>query len=202
MLYEHCSGTWEDWFKVGPECLMEDFSVMQDTISRYNGLYPLWLNQAKDLWVMLHEPGMTPEMLHKKYIKLAQGFLKDAKDWGLMVPPRVTVTVGELSAYKARQTTCREDRRKRAASRRQERGEAAKTVSFQVDEMAGEEEQQLGARARHVDRRASTVEQLTRRRRRRHLPRHQPPRLRQSHQQHRHSQQRRRGARGGPSDVG
>ena len=25
VLYEHCSGTWEDWFRVGPECLSEDF---------------------------------------------------------------------------------------------------------------------------------------------------------------------------------
>ncbi len=147
VVYEHCSVTWEDWFKVGPECLADDFTVMQDTISRYNGLYPLRLNQAKDLRATRREPGMTPEMLCKKYIKLAQGFLKDAKDRGLTVPPRVTVTVGELSAYKAHQTMRREDRRKRAASRRQERGEAAKMVSFQVDEMAGEEEQQLGARA-------------------------------------------------------
>ncbi len=145
VLYEHCSGTWEDWFKVGPECLVDDFSVMQDTISRYNGLYPLRLNQARDLWVMRRELGVTPEALRKKYIKLAQGFLKDAKGWGLTVPPRVTVMVGELSAYKACQATRREDRRKQASSRRQERGEAAKTVSFQVDEMAGEEEKQLGA---------------------------------------------------------
>ncbi len=112
VLYEHCSGTWEDWFKVGPECLADDFTVMQDTISRYNGLYPLRLNQAKDLWAMHREPGMTPEMLCKKYIKLAQGFLKDAKDRGLTVPPCVTVTVGELSAYKAHQTMRCEDRRK------------------------------------------------------------------------------------------
>ncbi len=41
ILYEHCSGTWEDWFRVRPECLIEDFPVLMDTISAYNGLYPL-----------------------------------------------------------------------------------------------------------------------------------------------------------------
>ncbi len=150
VLYEHCSGTWEDWFKVGPECLTEDFPVMQDMISRYNGLYPLQLNQAKDLQVTRREPGVTPGVLRKKYIKLAQGFLRDAKDRGLMVPPRVTVMVGELSAYKACQAMHREDRRKRAASRRRERGKATKTVSFQVDEPTEEEGQQLGARATSI----------------------------------------------------
>ncbi len=49
VLYEHCSGTWEDWFRVGPECLSEDFPVLLNTISTYNGLYLLQLNQAKDL---------------------------------------------------------------------------------------------------------------------------------------------------------
>ncbi len=49
VLYEHCSGTWEDWFRVGPECLSEDFPVLMGTINAYNGLYPLQLNQAKDL---------------------------------------------------------------------------------------------------------------------------------------------------------
>ncbi len=80
VLYEHCSGTWEDWFRVGPECLSEDFPVLLDTINAYNGLYLLWLNQAKDLRVTRHIPDMTMEALRKKYIKLAQGFLKDAKE--------------------------------------------------------------------------------------------------------------------------
>ncbi len=145
VLYEHCSGTWEDWFRVGPECLTEDFAVLQDTISRYNGLHPLQLNQAKDLRVTCREQGVTPDALRKKYIKLAQGFLKDARDQGLMVLPRVTVTVGEMSAYRAHQATHREDRKKRAASRRREKGETSKTVSFQVEEPAEEEGQQLGA---------------------------------------------------------
>ncbi len=58
------------------------------------------------------------------------------------------MTVGEASAYKARQAAQMEARRKRAASQRQEKkGEVAKTVSFQVDEPAEEEGQQLGARA-------------------------------------------------------
>ncbi len=135
VLYEHCSGTWEDWFRVGPECLIEDFGVLQNMLRRYNDLYPLRLNQAKDLRVTHREPGVTPDVLRKKYIKLTQGFLKDAKDRGLMVPPRVTVTVGEMLAYRACQATCREDRKKRAASRRREKGETSKTVSFQVEEL-------------------------------------------------------------------
>ncbi len=122
VLYEHCLGTWEDWFRVGPECLTEDFAVLQDTISRYNSLYPLWLNQAKDLRVTRREQGATPDALRKKYIKLVQGFLKDARDRGLTVPPRVTVTVGEMSAYRAHQAMHREDRKKRATSRRREKG--------------------------------------------------------------------------------
>ncbi len=64
-----------------------------------------------------------------------------------MVPPRVTVTVGEMSAYWARQAMRREDRKKRAVSRRREKGETSKTVSFQVEEPAEEEGQQLGAHA-------------------------------------------------------
>ena len=96
---------------------------------------------------MRRRPDETPEMLRRKYIKLAQGFLKDAKEWGLTIPPRVTVTVGEASAYKACQVAHREARRKRAASQRREKGKAAKMVSFQVDEMAEEEGQQLGAHA-------------------------------------------------------
>ncbi len=147
VLYEHCSGTWEDWFRVGLECLTEDFGVLQDMLRRYNDLYPLRLNQAKDLWVTRREPGVTPDVLRKKYIKLAQGFLKDAKDRGLMVPPRVTVTVGEMSAYWARQAMRQEARKKRAASRRHEKGEVSKTVSFQVEEPAEGEAQQLGAHA-------------------------------------------------------
>ncbi len=147
MLYEHCSGTWEDWFRVGPECLSEDFPVLLGMIGAYNGLYPLRLSQAKDLRVTRRRPDVTPEMLRRKYIKLAQGFLKDAKERGLTVPPRVTVTVGEASAYKAHQAAHHKARRKRAASQRWEKGKAAKTVSFQVDETAEEEGQQLGARA-------------------------------------------------------
>ncbi len=80
VLYEHCSGTWEDWFRVGPECLLEDFPVLLDTINAYNSLYPLRLNQAKDLWVTRRMPDMTTEALRKKYIKLVQGFLKDTKE--------------------------------------------------------------------------------------------------------------------------
>ncbi len=112
VLYEHCSGTWEDWFRVGPECLSEDFSVLLDTINTYNGLYPLHLNQAKDLRVTRHIPGVTTEVLCKKYIKLAQGFLKDAKEQGLTIPPHVTVTVGEALAYRARQAAHLEAQRK------------------------------------------------------------------------------------------
>ncbi len=41
ILYEHCLGTWEDWFRVGLECLTEDFPVLLNTISTYNDLYPL-----------------------------------------------------------------------------------------------------------------------------------------------------------------
>ena len=145
VLYEHCSGTWEDWFRVGPECLTEDFGVLQDTLRRYNDLYPLCLNQAKDLRVTRRKPGVTPDVLRKKYIKLPQGFLKDAKDRGLMVPPCVTVTVGEMSAYRARQATCQEDRKKQAVNQRREKGETSKSVSFQVEEPAKEERQQLGA---------------------------------------------------------
>ncbi len=85
MLYEHCSGTWEDWFRVGPECLSEDFPMLMGTINAYNGLYPLWLNQAKDLRVTRRMPNVTTDMLHKKYIKLAQGFLRDTQERGLMV---------------------------------------------------------------------------------------------------------------------
>ncbi len=60
----------------------------------------------------------------------------------------MTVTVGEASAYWARQAAHLEARRKRAASqRREKKGDMAKTVSFQVDELAEEEGQQLGARA-------------------------------------------------------
>ncbi len=80
VLYKHCSGTWEDWFRVGPECLSEDFPVLLDTINAYNSLYPLQLNQAKDLRVTRHIPDVTTEVLRKKYIKLVQGFLKDAKE--------------------------------------------------------------------------------------------------------------------------
>ncbi len=112
VLYEHCSGTWEDWFRVGPECLSEDFPVLLDMISMYNSLYPLQLNQAKDLQVTRRMPDMTTEVLHKKYIKLAQGFLKDAKERGLMIPLHVTVTVGEASAYRARQAAQLKARRK------------------------------------------------------------------------------------------
>ncbi len=61
ILYEHCSGTWEDWFRVGPECLMEDFPVLLNTISTYNDLYPLQLNQVKDLRVMRHMPDVATE---------------------------------------------------------------------------------------------------------------------------------------------
>ncbi len=103
VLYEHCSGTWEDWFRVGPECLSEDFPVLLDTINAYNGLYPLRLNQAKDLRLTRCIPGVTTEALRKKYIKLVQGFLKDAKERGLTILPCVTVTVGEASAYQASQ---------------------------------------------------------------------------------------------------
>ncbi len=149
VLYEHCLGTWEDWFRVGPECLSEDFPMLMGTINTYNGLYPLWLNQAKDMRVTRRLPNVTTDTLHKKYIKLAQGFLKDAQEQGLTVLLRVTVTVGETSAYKACQAVQREARRKRAVSRRQEKGEATKTVSFQVDEMAEEKGQQLGARVPH-----------------------------------------------------
>ncbi len=79
ILYEHCSGTWEDWFRVGLECLMEDFLVLLNTISAYNDLYPLRLNQAKDLRVTRHTPDVTTEAVRRKYIKLVQGFMKDAK---------------------------------------------------------------------------------------------------------------------------
>ena len=147
VLYKHCSGTWEDWFRVGPECLTEEFSVMQGLIAQYNELYPLRLNQAKDLRVTCREEGVTPDALRRKYIKLTQGFLKDVKDRGLMVPPCVTATVGEMSAYRSRQETRQADRKKRAASGRHARGEQSKTVSFQVQEPAEEEGQQLGARA-------------------------------------------------------
>ncbi len=51
------------------------------------------------------------------------------------------MTVGETSAYQARQAVQHKARRKRAASQRQEKGEVTKTVSFQVDEMAEEEGQ-------------------------------------------------------------
>ena len=47
VLYEHCSGTWEDWFRVGLECLSEDFPVLLGTISAYNGLYPGDASQAR-----------------------------------------------------------------------------------------------------------------------------------------------------------
>ncbi len=59
---------------MGPECLTEDFGVLQNMLRRYNDLYPLQLNQAKDLQVTHHKPGVTPDVLRKKYIKLAQGF--------------------------------------------------------------------------------------------------------------------------------
>ncbi len=108
-------------------------------------------------------PNMTTDMLRKKYIKLVQGFLKDTQERGLMVPLRVTVTVGETLAYKARQAVQREARRKRAASQRQEKGKVTKTVSFQVDEMAEEEGQQLGARAprRSLRKHRRTAQTLT-----------------------------------------
>ncbi len=61
VLYKHCLGTWEDWFQVGPECLTEDLLVLLNTISAYNNLYPLRLNQAKDLRVTHHLPDMTTE---------------------------------------------------------------------------------------------------------------------------------------------
>ncbi len=148
ILYEHCSGTWEDWFRVGPECLMEDFPVLLNTISAYNDLYPLRLNQAKGLRVTCRMPDMTTEAVRQKYITLTQGFLRDAKARRLTIPPCVTVTIGEASVYKAHQAVHIEARRKQAASQRQDkRGDAAKTVSFQVDEPAEEEGQQLGARA-------------------------------------------------------
>ncbi len=147
ILYEHCSGTWEDWFRVGPECLTEDFPVLLNTISAYNDLYPLRLNQAKDLRVTHHTPDVTTEAVQQKYIKLAQGFMKDTKVHRLTIPLRITVTVGEASVYKAHQAAHIEARRERAKSWRQDkRGDAAKTVSFQVDEPAEEEGQQLGAR--------------------------------------------------------
>ena len=149
MLYEHCSGTWEDWFRVGPECLSDDFPVLLGTINTYNGLSPLRLNQAKDLQVTRRMLNVTTKVLCRKYIKLAQGFLKDTQEQGLTVPLHVTVTVGEASAYKAHQAVQREARRKQAASQRWEKGKATKTVSFQVDETAEEEGQQLGARAPH-----------------------------------------------------
>ncbi len=94
-------------------------------------------------------PDVTTEVLRRKYIKLAQGFLKDARERGLTILPRVTVTVGEVLAYKAHQAVHLEARRKRAASQRREKGEVAKTVSFQVDEPPEEERQQLGACAPH-----------------------------------------------------
>ncbi len=118
ILYEHCSGSWEDWFRVGPECLMEDFPVLLNTISTYNDLYPLQLNQVKDLRVMRRMPDMTTEAVRRKYIKLMQGFLKDAKARGLMIPPHITVTVGEVSVYRACQAAHIKARRQQAASQR------------------------------------------------------------------------------------
>ncbi len=112
ILYEHCSGTWDNWFRVGLECLMEDFPVLLNTISAYNNLYLLRLNQAKDLGVTRCMPDVTTEAVQWKCIKLTQGFSKDAKARGLAVPPRVTVTVGEASAYRACQAVHIEARRK------------------------------------------------------------------------------------------
>ena len=81
-------------------------------INTYNGLYPLRLNQAKDLQVTHRIPDVTTEVLCKKYIKLAQGFLKDAKERGLTILPCVTVTVGEALAYRACQAAHLEAERK------------------------------------------------------------------------------------------
>ncbi len=146
ILYEHCLGTWEDWFRVGLECLMEDFLVLLDTISTYNDLYPLRLNQVKDLRVTRCIPDVSTEAVWQKYIKLVQGFMKDAKAHGLTILPCITMMVGEASVYNAHQVAHIQARREQAAKQRwDKRGDSAKLVSFQVDEPAEEEGQQLGA---------------------------------------------------------
>ncbi len=74
--------------------------------------------------------------------------MKDAKACRLTIMPCVTMTVREASVYKAHQVAHIKVRKEWAARQRwDKRGDSAKSVSFQVDKLAEEEGQPLGARA-------------------------------------------------------